>query len=243
MWVDRFLQNRSIGELSKLEMRDLESAILRTETHAARTTIARSGQRMNVSMLLLDGFMSRYVDDRAGLRQLVATHIPGDFVDLHAYPLKVMDHDIGALTAVTLAIVPHENLDAIMINRPELARKLWFSTLVDAAMHRAWVFRLGRLSAPARVANFLCEMNARMTAIGLSTGKVFPMPLKQYDLGDICGLTTVHINRVLRELREMQLCTFKSGVVTIIDIRGLTKLGEFDANYLHLNAEVARRVQ
>lgn len=242
MLVERFLLNRRNGGLSAGERRILENAVSGTIDFPARAKVVRDGDAMTVSMLLVNGFLSRYVDDREGVRQLVAAHIPGDFVDLHAYPLKVMDHDVGALTDVRLAVVPHERLDAIMRECPELARKLWFSTLVDAAMHRAWVFRLGRLNSFARVANFLCETNARMFAVGLSDGRRFALPLKQFDLGDICGLTSVHVNRVLRELRERGLCTFRSGQVTIHDIGGLTRLGEFDPGYLHLDEGLLGRL-
>lgn len=115
-----------------------------------------------------------------------------------------------------------------------MARKLWFSTLIDAAMHRAWLFRVGRLDATGRVAHFLCEMNARLSAAGLSDGRLFNLALTQSDLAEICGFTTVHVNRVLRQLREARLCMVRFSIVEIVDLPGLMRRGDFDPAYLYL---------
>ncbi|XHR99033.1 hypothetical protein ACFB49_06270 [Sphingomonas sp. DBB INV C78] len=179
--------------------------------------------------------MSRYIDDRNGLRQLVAVHVPGDFVDLHAFPLKVLDHDVATMTAATVAIVPHAELDAITREMPQLTRKLWFATLVDAAIHRAWLFRLGRLDAIGRVAHFLCETNARLVSAGLSDGHRFALGFTQTDLAEICGLTNVHVNRVMRYLRGERLCVFRSSLVEIIDPERLVARGQFDPAYLYID--------
>jgi CRP-like cAMP-binding protein len=181
--------------------------------------------------------MSRYLDDRRGLRQLVAIHLPGDFLDLHAFPLKVLDHDVATLTAATVAIVPHSELEAIMQEMPQLTRKLWFATLLDAAIHRAWLFRLGRLDAIGRLAHLLSETNARLFSAGLSDGRRFALGLTQADLGEICGLTTVHVNRVMRQLREDNLCIFRSSLVEIPDPDRLAKRGEFNPAYLYIADE------
>ncbi|WP_211231784.1 Crp/Fnr family transcriptional regulator [Ottowia thiooxydans] len=185
--------------------------------------------------------MSRHVDDFDGCRQMVALQVPGDFVDLHAYPLKTLDHDVATLTAVRLAIVPHAALSDIQHNQPELARKLWFLTLLDAAMHRKWIYRLGRLKAAARIAHFLCETVVRLAAVGLSDGRQFHLPLTQFDLGEICGMTSVHVNRVLRELREAGLCTFRNQQVEIHDWHGLAKAGAFEPGYLYLDDATTHR--
>ncbi|BBD97143.1 Crp/Fnr family transcriptional regulator [Sphingobium amiense] len=199
-----------------------------------RTTIVRAGDTLHQSTLLIEGILSRYIDDRNGLRQLVAVHVPGDFVDLHGYPLRTLDHDIGTMTAAKVAVVPHRNLDAILRDDPGLTRKLWFSTLLDAAVHRAWLFRMGRLDAAGRVAHFLCEMNARLASAGLSDGKRFSLGITQVDLAEICGLTSVHVNRVMRQLREDRLCIFRSSLVEILDMRRLIERGQFDPDYLYM---------
>ncbi|AHE55944.1 Crp/Fnr family transcriptional regulator [Sphingomonas sanxanigenens] len=234
MFTERFLRDKRGAALTSEEREILENAISEVKTFGPRTTLAFTGEPLNHSTLLIEGIMSRHIDDRNGLRQLVALHVPGDFVDLHAYPLKILDHEVGTMTAVTVALVPHTRLDAITREYPELARKLWFSTLLDAAIHRAWLFRLGRLDAVGRVAHFFCEMNVRLAAAGLSDGRRFALGLTQADLGEICGLTPVHINRVMRQLREDGMCVFRSSLVEIMDPERLAARAQFDPDYLYI---------
>ncbi|GAB7552130.1 Crp/Fnr family transcriptional regulator [Novosphingobium sp. 11B] len=235
MFTDRFLRYKRGVSLFPDERVRLEASITEVQTIEPRKIVVRAGHELDHSTLLIEGILSRYIDDRQGLRQLVAIHVPGDFVDLHAYPLKVLDHDVATMTAATIAIVPHSELDAVIAERPQLGRKLWFSTLIDAAIHRAWLFRLGRLDAMGRVAHFLCETNARLLSAGLSDGHRFALGLTQTDLAEICGLTNIHVNRVLRQMREDGLCVFRSSLVEIPDPERLAARGQFDPAYLYID--------
>jgi len=241
MTVENLLRNRTGGELSAMERAALEGAIFETRTFPAGRTIVRQQVPVNISTLLVEGFMTRHIDAPDGRRHLVGVHIPGDFVDLHAYALKALDHDVGALTDVTVAIFRHESLERIQAELVHLTRRLWFLTLLDAAMHRQWVYRLSSLDAIARVAHFLCEMNARMLAIGASDGRSFVLPMTQADIGEVCSLTNVHVNRVLRQLREMGLCTIRASLVEIHDLKRLAAQGRFEPGYLYLNRPTALR--
>lgn len=235
MFMDRLLANRRGVNLTDAERALLEGTISEVRTIEARQTIIHAETKVDVSTMLIEGIMSRYIDDRRGLRQLVAVHVPGEFVDLHAFPMRRLDHSVGTLTAATVAIVPHAALKDVIDPRPELARKLWFSTLIDAAMHRAWLFRVGRLDAVGRVAHFICEMNARLQAVGLSDGHRFALSLTQADIAEICGLTTVHTNRVLRQLREAGLCQMRASLVEILEPAQLVRRADFDPRYLYLD--------
>jgi CRP-like cAMP-binding protein len=239
MFTERFLRHRRGVHLEIEERARLETAIGEIKTLPPRTNVVVAGEELSQSILLLEGFMSRYIDDRNGLRQLVAVHVPGDFVDLHAFPLKILDHDVATMTAATVAIVPHSELEAITEDLPALSRKLWFSTLIDAAIHRAWLFRLGRLDAVGRVAHFLSETNVRLMSAGLSDGRRFALGLIQSDLAEICALTNVHINRVLRQLREERLCVFRSSLVEILDPEKLAAVGQFNPAYLYIDLQSA----
>jgi CRP-like cAMP-binding protein len=234
MLFARFLQNRRGVALLPAEREALENAAGAVRRLEPRTTLVRAGEKVHQSTFLIDGFMSRYIDDHKGLRQLVAVHVPGEFVDLHAYPMHDLDHSIETLTAAAVAFVPHTELDRLTDAHPALARKLWFSTLMDAALQRAWLFRVGRLDAVGRVAHFVCEMNARLEAAGLSDGHRFTLGLTQADLAEACGLTTIHTNRVVRQLREANLCIFRSPVVEVLDRPALERRGDFDSQYLYL---------
>ena len=237
MLLDRFLANRRGVSLTDEERQLLEHAVSEVRTFGPRDIVVEAGRKVTVSTYLIEGVMSRYIDDRRGHRQLVAIHLAGEFVDLHAYPMRELDHSVGTLSQATVAIIPHVALRGILDSRPELARKLWFSTLVDASLHRTWLFRVGRLDAVGRVAHFLSEMNVRLRAVGLSDGRQFPLGLTQTEVAEVCGLTTVHTNRVLRQLREANLCTIRSSVVQILDASGLARRGDFQADYLYLEDE------
>ncbi|SDC29221.1 cAMP-binding domain of CRP or a regulatory subunit of cAMP-dependent protein kinases [Sphingomonas sp. YR710] len=233
MLTEKFLRDRTVS-LEPAERATIEGAISEVLTLGARHIIVREGERLDRSLLLIDGLMCRYIDNRQGHRQLVAMQVPGDFVDLHGFPLTKLDHDVATLTGATVAVIPHVALDRIVAEQPQLCRKLWFSTLLDAAMHRAWLFRVGRLDAMGRVAHFLCETEARLRAVGLSNGHRFALGLTQIDLAEICGLTNIHVNRVLRQLREKRICIFRSSVVEILDADALARRGEFSSHYLYL---------
>jgi CRP-like cAMP-binding protein len=240
MLTSRFLQSRRHVQLTPEERERLEGAVTEVRNLRSRTLVVQADQLLDHSTLLLEGVMCRYIDDERGLRQLVAIHVPGDFVDLHAFPLKSLDHNISTLTPTSAAIVPHSKLQAINEEMPDLTKKLWFATVLDAAIHRAWLFRLGRLDAIGRVAHFLCETNVRLMAVGISDGYRFPFGITQNDIAEICGLTSVHVNRVMRSLREERLCVFRSGLVQIEDPDALARRGQFKSDYLYIVTERAK---
>jgi CRP-like cAMP-binding protein len=220
--------------LSDEEIAVLEAAIERVEILPPRRVMSRRGEVLRQSTLLIDGFICRHMDARDGYRQVLSYQVPGDFVDLHGFPTRIIDHDIATITEATVAYVPHDRLQAIMAGYPHLSRLLWFSTMLDAAMHREWIFRIGRLDAVGRLAHFLSETHARMLAIGRAKDGVFVLPMTQQDIGETCGLTSVHVNRVVRRLREDGLATVSRGTVEIHDSEKLARVGEFDSSYLYL---------
>lgn len=233
------LRNRTLAGPTPAERVILESAISEIRVLPDGHIAVRQGEPISVSTLLVEGFMTRHVDAADGRRHLVAVHVPGDFVDLHAYALKQLDHDVGTLGRATVAIVPHAELDKIEARHRELTRRLWFMTVLDAALHRQWVYRVASLNAVGRVAHFLCEMHARLLAIGEASEGAFDLPMTQVDIGEVCSLTNVHVNRVVRQLRETGLCDVRSGRVEIHDVKALAVLGQFRPDYLYLNAATA----
>ena len=229
----RFLMGRGRERMTGEQRRVVEASMTERREFPGRHLLVRQGEPVTTSMLLLDGYACRYMDDRDGYRQLVAIHVPGDFVDLHAFPMKRLDHDVASLGPVTVGIYDHKVLTQITQEHPRLTGFLWFSTLLDAAMHREWIFRLGRLGAEGRIAHFFCELNARLQMVGLADDGRFTLPLTQADLGEACGLTGVHVNRTLRMLRERGLMTFRGGEVVILDPRQLATIAEFEPAYLY----------
>jgi CRP-like cAMP-binding protein len=231
----RVLAGRKINPLTPTERARLERSIAEVRRVPARAVLVRKGDALQHSTLLLKGFLSRYVVDRHGRRQFVSLHVPGDLVDLHAYPMKVLDHDIAALSEAEVAILPHDAIKAITQEDVELARKFWFATLLDAAMHREWIFALGRVDATGRICHFFAETGARLQAVGLGAADRFALPLTQADIGEACGLTSVHVSRVLKSLRNARICDFRDGEVKILDTAALVKRAQFDPAYLYLD--------
>ena len=217
------------------EERALLGAIADTAIAPADRTIIRAGEELDHCVLLLEGLLCRYKDLRNGERQIMELHVPGDFADLHSFTLKRLDHNVMALTPCRLAFAPHERLEAISREHPHLTRLLWFSTNLDAAIHREWVLSLGRRTASARIAHLFCELHVRLDMVGLADGLEYRLDLTQADLAECMGLTSVHVNRTLKDLREQGLVSFKGGTVRIDDLSGLRHVAEFDPGYLYLD--------
>lgn len=232
MLTENFLRGRRRDQLSDQELRVIEESIAEVRQVPARKTILKAGDKPDYSVFLIEGFICRYMDAKDGKRQLVALQIPGDFVDLHAFPLTYLDHDNATITPCVVGIVPHDRLRMIQRDMPELTHMLWFSTLLDAAMHREWIFRMGRLSAIGRLAHFLAETKHRLSAIGRVANGRFALPLVQIDLAEATGMTPIHLNRCVGELRKAGIPEMRAGQVQILSKADLWRLGEFDPAYL-----------
>jgi CRP-like cAMP-binding protein len=228
---------RARDEISAEEEQAICGCIADIRDYPADTVIVRAGEPLDVSLLLLDGLLARAHQLREGERQITELHVAGDFADLHSFTLKRLDHDVVTMTRCKIAIVPHDRLKAMTEAHPHLARVYWFGTNLDAAIHRSWEVSLGRRRASPRMAHLFCELHIRLGLVGLATDEGFNLPLTQDELADCMGLTAVHVNRTLKELRERELVEFRSGKVIITDLAGLRELAEFDPSYLYLERQ------
>ncbi|MFC1458462.1 Crp/Fnr family transcriptional regulator [Microvirga arabica] len=223
--------------LSDEEKQVLTSAIARFREVAADEDLVREGDRPTESIVLLDGFAARYKLLRNGRRQITALHVPGDFVDLHSYIQKKMDHGVVAMTPCRIGLVPHATLRKITDQHLHLGRLLWLHTLIDAATHREWLVAMGRRPAFNQIAHLLCELFLRLQTVGLTQDMSFELPLTQAELGDVLGLSTVHVNRIVQQLRAEELVTWRGETVTIEDWVRLQEVAEFDPTFLNLERE------
>ena len=228
------LKLRARDNVSPEEEQAIRDSIAEVRTFPSDEVVVRAGQVLDFSVMLLDGIMCRYKDLSDGQRQITELHVAGDFVDLHSFTLKRIDHNIMTITPCRAAIVPHEALERITERFPHLTRLYWFTTNMDAAIHREWEVSLGRRSAVSRIAALFCEMRLRLQVVGLTDGLGYDFDLTQTDLAECVGLTPIHVNRTLKDLRERGLVQFKSGRVTIGDWDGLVQVAEFDSAYLYL---------
>jgi CRP-like cAMP-binding protein len=234
--IDRHLMKlRARDDISAEEEQALRQAVGDVVSYPADLTFITAGKELDCSTLLIDGVICRYKDLSEGQRQITELHVPGDFADLHSFTLKHLDHSVMTLTPCKVVRVPHENLKTITERYPHLARVLWFTTNLDAAIHREWEVSLGRRTALQRTAHLFCELQVRLGLVELATDHEYGFAVTQAELSECLGLTSVHVNRVLKELRERELVEFRSGKVKIFDLGELRRVAEFDPTYLYLD--------
>lgn len=233
--IDRhFMKLRARDEISAAEEEAIRRALGEPRQIPSDRTFIRAGEELSESTLLLDGIMCRYKDLQDGQRQITELHVAGDFADLHSFTLKRLDHNVMTLTPCTVAPMAHEALTRITQEHPHLTRVYWFSTNLDASIHREWQLSLGRRTAISRVSALFCELQVRLGLVGLAEEDGYRLDLTQTDLAECMGLTAVHVNRTLKELREQGLAEFRGGRVTIRNLEGLRRIAEFDTDYLYL---------
>lgn len=225
---------RARDEISAEEERAIRSAVSEYRDYPADHVFIRPNQVLEHSTLLLDGLLCRYKDLKSGQRQITELHIAGDFADLHSFTLKRLDHAMMTLTPCRVAMVPHENLKAITREHPHLTRVYWFTTNLDAAIHREWELSLGRRSALSRMAHLFCELHVRLGLVGLAHGDSYALGLTQDELAECLGISPVHANRTLQELRNRGLLELREGRASLLDLAAVKKVAEFDPSYLYL---------
>jgi CRP-like cAMP-binding protein len=209
----------------------------RVRKFAPRVDITREGDQPRDVHLILSGWACRYKQLEDGRRQIVSFFLPGDMCDINVFILKEMDHSIGTITAVTIADLSREFFEAISAGYPRVATALWWETLVNAAIQREWTMNLGQRTALERMAHLFCEIFFRLRLAGQAHGGSCEFPLTQADLADATGLSKVHVNRTLQELRAAQLVILKGKILSIPSLERLMNAGLFNANYLHMDRE------
>ena len=222
-------------EISSEEEREIRNLVAETRKVRADEVLVHSGEELNSSLMVLDGWLARSKDLQGGERQYTELHVAGDFADLHGFTLKKLDHDVLTLSDCTIAVVPHDRIRDATERLPRLARIYWFSTNVDAAIHREAALSLGQRSAISRMAHLFCELYLRLEVVGKTHNAGYAFPLTQRELSECLGLTVVHANRTLQELRRRGLVELEQRNLRIVDRLGLEGLAEFDPTYLYLD--------
>lgn len=233
-YLELFLGRRDC--LSAEERQVLRDLPVERSTYAHGETIVEEGPAPDGSCLIVSGMAMRAHRVGKSQRVISALHIAGDFVDLHAFLLAHLDHDIVAVGDCTIEFVASAHLAEISRDHPHLARLLWLDTLIDAKMHRVWIATRAALLGHQRVGHLLCELHARLSDVGLAEGNSFQLPLDQRGLAEVLGYSVVHVNRAVQELRATDLLTWEGGLVHLPDPAGLARLASFDPAYLELTS-------
>ncbi|GEL41072.1 Crp/Fnr family transcriptional regulator [Methylorubrum extorquens] len=224
----------SIAALTDEQRQAIEILPVRTHNLAARQDIVRDGDKPSHCCLILDGWACRYKLLGDGSRQILSFHIPGDVPDLQSLHVHTMDHGLATLTKAKVAFIPHENLLDLTLRHPSVGALFWRETLIDAAVFRQWMVGMGRRSAFEQVAHIFCELYLKLQAMGLAEDYQCPLPITQLDLADALGLTSVHINRVVKDMRGRNLIRLHAHTLVIEAWEELLRIAEFDPTYLHL---------
>lgn len=184
--------------------------------------------------LIVDGYAVRYKALADGRRQILGYFVPGDICDLRIFLLKRMDHSISTLTRAAIRTIPEKQIDEVIERFPRITRALWWATLVEESITREWLLSMGQRTALERLAHLFCEIYHRAGAVGLAKDSSVELPLRQSDLAEMTGLSVVHVNRVLQQLRKRSVIKFDGRVLTIARLEQLKTIALFDPLYLHM---------
>lgn len=228
----------AVDNINEADQSLLASLSWRIAEKSARTQFVEEGGRPSECCLVLRGIVarSRYTED--GQRQILSVHIPGDIPDLQSLHINRMDHGLETVGSCRLAFVNHASLHEVCRTSYSLAAAISRESLIDGALHRAAIFRNGRLEADARLANFVSEMYLRHLVLGLAKDGTFQFPLSQEMMGEALSLTVVSINRAAQTLRARGLVRMERGSIQVLDPGALAAFGQFDPAFLHLRNDI-----
>lgn len=218
--------------LSDKELVVLDRLHQQRRTFVAGRDLVHQGQTNQAAYILASGWVCSYKLQPDGSRQIVDFQIPGDFLGLRSVLLRTSDHSFEPIVDILAAEVRQVDLLEAFEQTPRLGAAILWATSRDEAMVVEHLVGVGRRDADRRMAHFLLELGARLALVGMGSKAGYACPLTQYHLADALGLSAVHVNRVLRQLREGGLATFQHGSVTINDHDRLVALAEFDPAYL-----------
>ncbi len=231
--IDHLIRKLELfARLSEADRVSLHEALTPPRSVAARTELAAEGDLLNSALIILTGWACRYRQFADGRQQIISILLPGDLCEPAIPRQSRCGHALASLTPVTLAQIPMLSLRDVMARSPALDEAFQLEALSAAAIQREWTVSLGCRTGIERLAHLFCELYARLAAVGLADGETCPLPITQGDLADALGQTSVHINRILQELRGGRLVALKSRRLTILNRHRLEEMAHFRPAYL-----------
>ncbi|WP_234703160.1 Crp/Fnr family transcriptional regulator [Sphingobium chlorophenolicum] len=203
------------------------------------TDLFAQGDRLTSIFFLLEGWGARYKMLADGRRQIVSLLLPGDLCDPFCFLLHRADHGVAALTPIKVAEVGRGQFEEVALERPEITKAMWINALITASIQREWCVNLGRRTALERLSHLFCELYHRLCKVGMVTDAGFHFPVTQLELADATGLTMVHTNRILQEMRRKGLIELQRRHLIVPDLAALERICAFDPSYLHPAAQEA----
>lgn len=228
-----FRKLNRLMDLNSAERDALAALPFTSEKTPHNRYLVKEGQNVTRCCLLVEGYVARHKMNRDGRRQIVSFHMPGDMVDLQHSLLPTADHNIQTMTPATVAWIPIAALTEVASSFPRIAAAFAKDALIDASIFREWVLNVGARDAKTRIAHMLCEFLQKREALGIAPAEAMELPFTQEQIGDATGLTSVHVNRMLRELAEDGAFTRIGRNLRVSDWGKLKALADFHPAYLH----------
>jgi CRP-like cAMP-binding protein len=222
-------------EISTTDIALLLGLIHAPTTFKSGAMIAASGDRLDHATLMIEGLACRSKILADGRRQILSLLLPGDVIDAHASLLGERDDNIEALTTCRIGRASQSQLTVIGLAQPRLAEALLREALIEGAIWREWVINVGRRSTLEALAHLICELKLRMDTVGIGADGTYPFALTQQDLADALGVTAIHLNRMLKQLRATGTIDLKAKSLEIRDWPRLLAFAHFNPGYLHLD--------
>jgi CRP-like cAMP-binding protein len=226
-----------LASLSVMSPQDYQSILGlagRVSQARANLDIISPGQAADHACLVVQGLLGRFGQLRDGTRQITALHIPGDVANFHSVAVPGAASAMQALSTTTIILLPHAELRRIAAASPAIANAFWAYSAIDAAILAEWTINVGRRTAQARLAHLLCEFGLRMEQAGQGARESFTLEATQVQLGDALGLTSIHVSRTFKALRNEKVIAVDGRTIQILNWTELTRLGDFDPAYLQL---------
>jgi CRP-like cAMP-binding protein len=220
---------RTFVDLSELELAglaELQSAPLHVERGKE---LMHQGERGQVAYILQSGWGCSFKILRDGARQIITFPIPGDLIGLRNVLLRTSDHAFSAVTDAQVSCISVARVTTLIDEFPRLATAIMWATSRDEAITVEHLASIGRRTSLERTAHFFLELRDRLQLVGLASDNAFECPLNQYVLADALGLSSIHVNRVLRQLRQLGLMTFQNRKVVLLDVSRLAALAGYDS--------------
>jgi CRP-like cAMP-binding protein len=218
-----------LAELSPRERALIESIAQRREDVPAGTELIREGEALNSPRLLMAGWACRFRTLPDGRRQIFEFILPGDIYGLCLRPQAIALTTSLALTPVVVADAAA--LDTAITTDAASYQGLTQACYATASLDEAYLLnqlmRVGRQTAFERTAHFILEIHERLGFVGLAGETSVAIPLTQEIMADALGLSVVHLNRTLQQLRRGQLIEFKGGMVRLLEPDRLREIANF----------------
>lgn len=220
-----------LAKLTAPDIRALEQISAHSRLYGPHLDLIRDDEASGDAVLVLEGFACRYKQRQTGRRQIMAYLLPGDLSDVEPC-LSRTGHAVGTLSPCLVVRIPHQALVNLIAHHSNIAQALRLAKLAEEATLREWVVNMGCRTGLERMAHLFCELMARFEPVGLAQDSSCPFPLTQGDLGDTLGLSNVHVNRTLQEMRRHGLVELRGKRLRLLKPKHVQDIGEFNPGYL-----------